>query len=87
MKNACLSIQCSVEEKLRIQRAAKLLNQSASEFLRNAALLEAFSIFKNSNSVELSAEQSRHFRELDSKTFSPNGRLSKALQQPSKVIK
>jgi uncharacterized protein (DUF1778 family) len=87
MKNARLSLQCSVEDKLRIHRAAQLLNQSASEFLRNAAILEAFSISKNANSFKLSAEQSRHFRELGSKAFSPNGKLSRALEQFSKVIK
>lgn len=79
-RNESINLRVSKREKTLIDRAAKLLDRSRSDFMLEAACREAEALLLDQNHFSLSEEKLKRFRAMLDESPSDNVKLRKLLQ-------
>ena len=79
-RNESINLRISRKEKTLIDRAAKLLDRSRSDFMLGAACREAEALLLDQNHFSLSAEKFKRFMAMLDESPSDNVKLKKLLE-------
>lgn len=82
-----ISLRLSPQSKRKLERAAAYADKTLTDFVVDVALQEADAVVREHEVISLNPEEWERFQELLLNPPEPNGKLQKALEEHSRIVR